>query len=94
MQAVLEISHVLQRLSAAGHPSHRYTPDDRVFQLAEGLPHLRQLATDLQQTFTKWHEQIEAVHLKFTHSEFLSTHQLVAASELLVVILAGGICLH
>lgn len=91
MQAILEISVVLQQLCAAGHPRHQYTADDMVYSLSEGLPQLRQLASDLQQTLAKWQEQIDAVHLRFTHSEFLSTHQLVAASELLRVILAGGI---
>ena len=90
MQALLEISAVLQQLCAAGHPSHQYTADDKAFSLSEGLPQLRQLASDLQQTLAKWQGQIEAVHLRFTHAEFLSTHQLVAASELLSVILAGG----
>lgn len=91
LQAVLEISAVLQQLCAAGHPNHQYTADDKVFSLSEGLLQLRQLASDLQHSLAKWQEQIEAVHLRFTHSEFLSTHQLVAASKLLSVILTGGI---
>lgn len=82
---------MLQQLCAAGHPNHQHTADDKVFSLSEGLPQLRHLASDLQQTLAKWQEQIEAVHLRFSHSEFLSTHQLVATSELLSVILAGGI---
>ena len=94
LQAILEISVVLQQLGAAGHPSHQYTAEDKVFSLSEGLLQLRRLASDLQQTLAKWQEQIQAVHLRFTHSEFLSTHQLVAASELLSVILAGGMCLR
>lgn len=94
MQAVLDISDVLQRLCAAGHPNHQHTSRDKAFELSEGLPHLRQKAADLQQTLVKWQEQIEAVHTKSTHSEFLSTHQLVAASQLLAAVLAGGMPLY
>lgn len=91
MQAILDISIVLQQLRAAGHPKLQLTADDRMYELAKGLPHIRKSASYLQQSLVKWQEQIEAVHSKFSQSEFLSTHQLVAASQL---ILAGGMCLH
>ena len=94
MQAILDISIVLQQLRAAGHPKHQLTADDRVYELAKGLPHIRITASQLQQSLVKWQEQIEAVHSKFSQSEFLSTHQLAAASQLLNVILAGGMCLY
>ena len=92
MQAVLDISDMLQQLRAAGHPKHHHTADDRAFELSQGLPHLRQTAADFHQTLVQWQEQIKAVHAKSPHSEFLSTLQLVAASQLLTVMLVGGAC--
>lgn len=92
MQAVLDSSDVLQQLGAAGHPNHQSTADDRAFELSQGLQPLQQQAADLRQTLVQWQDQIEAVHTKSPCSEFLSTHQLVAASQLLTVMLAGGRC--
>lgn len=92
LQAVLDVSHVLEQLHTAGHPKHQNISDDKVYELAEGLDYLEQTALSLQHTLVNWQEQIEAVHLKFCYTEFLSTHQLVAASQLLQAVLAEGTC--
>lgn len=89
---VLGIQSVKQQLRAAGHPDHQYTPDDTVYELAHGLPHLEEAAVDLQQVLASWQDDIKAVHDKYNLSLFLSTHQLVAASELLKAELSDGMC--
>ena len=87
---MLGIQGVKQQLCAAGHPSHQYTPDDIVYELAHGLQHLEEAAVDLQQVLADWQDNIKAIHDKFTLSLFLSTHQLVAASDLLKALLSDG----
>ncbi len=92
---MLAILGVKQQLRAAGHPDHQYTPDDIVYELAHGLPHLEQAAVDLQQVLASWQDNIQAIHDKYNLSLFLSTHQLVAASELLKALLSDGMyCKH
>ena len=87
---MLGIQGVKQQLRAAGHPDHQYTPDDIVYELAHGLQHLEEAAVDLQQVLASWQDNIKAIHDKYNLSLFLSTHQLVAASELLKALLGDG----
>ena len=90
MQAILDISDVLQQLHAAGHPKHQHVSGQSVHELVDGVLHLQETACDLQQTLSKWQVQIQELHSTFTHTEFLSIHQLVTASELLQVLEAEG----
>lgn len=87
---MLGIQDVKQQLRAAGHLDHQYTPDDSVYELAHGLPHLEEAAVELQQVLASWQNNIKAIHDKYTLSLFLSTHQLVAASDLLKALLSDG----
>ena len=87
---MLGIQGVKQQLRAAGHPSHQYTPADIVYELAHGLQHLEEAAVDLQQVLADWQDNIKAIHDKHNLSLFLSTHQLVAASDLLKALLSDG----
>jgi len=87
---VLGIQGVKQQLRAAGHPDHQYTPDDIVYELAHGLQHLEEAAVDLQQVLASWQDNIKAIHDQYNLSLFLSTHQLVAASDLLKALLSDG----
>ncbi len=86
----MEIQVVQQQLRAAGHPDHQYTTDDIVYELAHGLQYLQSVSADLCQLFASWQDQIQAVHDKHHLTYFLSTHQLVAASEMLQALLANG----
>lgn len=61
-----------------------------MYELAHGLPHLEEAAVDLLQVLASWQDDIKAIHDKYNLFLFLSTHQLVAASELLKALLTDG----
>lgn len=78
------------QLHAAGHPDFQNTSALHVYELVHGLEQLEQAAAGLRHLLAAWQDRIQAVHAKYTHTYFLSTHQLVFASELLKAQLEDG----
>ena len=94
MQVMLEMQDALVQLQAAGHPDHQDASRIILYELAQGLDSLESAKTDLCMKADSWREQIERIHQSYHQTLWLTTHQLVLASELLQSLLTDGEQLH
>ena len=90
MQVMLEMQDALVQLQAAGHPDHQDSSQIILYELAQGLDSLDSAKTDLCMKADSWREEIERIHQSYPQTLWLTTHQLVLASELLQSLLTDG----